>query len=117
MTWNTQAYFTAGAHQATALGRARSWALNILSRLLTPRGQTTSVDPAAFDELLKAYVRIGESLPLLTQYQELFRAKPQMVTILSDMYKEMLKFHHIVLRYFQIPRSHHLHQLGISCAC
>lgn len=66
--------------------------------------QATSSHPGAFNELLDAYESIGESLPLLTQYQTLFQAKPHAVRNLWLIYEDLLKFHHIILRYFQQPR-------------
>lgn len=66
--------------------------------------QATSSHPGAFNELLDAYESIGESLPLLTQYQTLFQAKPHAVRNLWLIYEDLLKFHHIILRYFQQPQ-------------
>ncbi|KAF2492653.1 hypothetical protein BU16DRAFT_551492 [Lophium mytilinum] len=57
----------------------------------------------AFTELLDTYEHIGESLPLLLQYQDLFHSKPHMVRVLSLMYEDILKFHRIALSYFQQP--------------
>ncbi|UKZ69787.1 uncharacterized protein TrAtP1_010791 [Trichoderma atroviride] len=65
--------------------------------------QATSADPEAFNELLDTYKGIGESLPLLTQYQTLFQAKPHMVQNLWLIYDDVLAFHSIIFRYFQQP--------------
>lgn len=54
--------------------------------------------------MLDTYERIGEILPLLSQYEELFRRRPHMGRVLSLMYEDILKFHRIALRYFQQPR-------------
>ncbi|KAI0157994.1 putative zinc finger protein [Hypoxylon sp. FL1284] len=64
---------------------------------------TTSVDDVAFCELLNAYECIGEALPLLLQYRDLFRAQPHMVRVLALIYDDVLKFQRIILRYFQQP--------------
>ncbi|KAK6082031.1 zinc finger protein [Seiridium cupressi] len=66
--------------------------------------QTTSVSDVAFNEFLDAYRRMGENLPLLLQYQDLFRAKPHMVRVLALIYEDVLKFQRIILRYFQQPQ-------------
>lgn len=55
----------------------------------------------AFSELLDTYEYIGENLPLLLQYQELFRTNPHMIKVLSLMYEDILKFHRIAIQYFQ----------------
>ncbi|KAJ5608405.1 hypothetical protein N7537_005024 [Penicillium hordei] len=55
----------------------------------------------AFSEVLDTYEYIGENLPLLLQYQELFRTNPHMIKVLSLMYEDILKFHRIAIQYFQ----------------
>ncbi|KAF2807330.1 putative zinc finger protein [Mytilinidion resinicola] len=65
--------------------------------------QVASAYAEAFTELLDTYENIGESLPLLLQYQDLFHSKPHMVQVLSLMYEDILKFHRIALAYFQQP--------------
>ncbi|KAF1995032.1 hypothetical protein P154DRAFT_548731 [Amniculicola lignicola CBS 123094] len=62
-----------------------------------------SVMVEAFEELLQTYERIGDLIPLLLQYEQLFRKHPHMVRILVLMYEDILSFHHIALRYFQQP--------------
>ncbi|KAL7933255.1 hypothetical protein V8C35DRAFT_305329 [Trichoderma chlorosporum] len=64
----------------------------------------TTAHAKAFDELLNAYEGIGKSLPLLTQYPALFQDNSHMVRILSLIYKEILAFHHILLRYFHLAQ-------------
>ncbi|KAI0550332.1 putative zinc finger protein [Xylaria curta] len=66
--------------------------------------QATSVLDDAFCELLNAYEHIGQSLPLLMQYQNVFHTTPHMVRVLSLMYEDILKFQRIILRYFQQPQ-------------
>ncbi|CAI7590736.1 unnamed protein product [Penicillium crustosum] len=56
---------------------------------------------SAFSELLDTYEYIGENLPLLLQYQELFHTNPHMIKVLSLMYEDILKFHRIAIQYFQ----------------
>ncbi|KAI0098179.1 putative zinc finger protein [Nemania sp. FL0031] len=66
--------------------------------------QTTSVANDAFDELLDAYERMGEGLPLLIQHQRLFHDMPHMTQILSHIYEDIISFQLIIWRYFQQPR-------------
>ncbi|GAW19057.1 hypothetical protein ANO14919_085410 [Xylariales sp. No.14919] len=66
--------------------------------------QATSVDDGAFCELLSAYSRMGDSLPLLMRHRDLFQATSPMVRVLSEMYVDILKFQRIVMRYFQQPQ-------------
>ncbi|KAJ5373531.1 hypothetical protein N7517_005537 [Penicillium concentricum] len=56
---------------------------------------------SALSELLDTYEYIGENLPLLLQYQELFRTNPHMIKVLSLMYEDILKFHRLAIQYFQ----------------
>ncbi|KAK8851009.1 zinc finger protein [Apiospora arundinis] len=65
--------------------------------------QTTSVSSEAFHELLDAYASIGEALPLLSQYGDLFHTKKHMVRVLALMYEDVLTFQRIILSYFQQP--------------
>ncbi|KAI1769143.1 hypothetical protein GGR53DRAFT_528987 [Hypoxylon sp. FL1150] len=58
---------------------------------------------AAFDELLGTYEKLGESIPLLLQYENHFREDPNMLRVLIIMYKDILEFHRQALRYFQQP--------------
>ena len=55
----------------------------------------------AFDALLDAYQQIGESLPLLSQYQNLFERNPHMRRVLELIYMDILEFHKKALKYFQ----------------
>ncbi|KAF2102281.1 hypothetical protein NA57DRAFT_35425 [Rhizodiscina lignyota] len=57
----------------------------------------------AFTELLDAYEQIGENLPLLSQYQDLFKTNSHMVAVLPLMYEDILKFHKDALHYFEQP--------------
>ncbi|KAK8068838.1 hypothetical protein PG994_005454 [Apiospora phragmitis] len=65
--------------------------------------QATSEHGEAFRELLSAYACIGEALPRLLQYQDLFRTEPHMVQVLALLYEDVLMFQRIILRYFQQP--------------
>ena len=47
---------------------------------------------------------MGEKLPLLIQYQDVFNLMPHMTQILSHIYEDILNFQLIILRYFQQPR-------------
>ncbi|KAF2267625.1 putative zinc finger protein [Lojkania enalia] len=64
---------------------------------------TSSAYVDAFKELLDAYQHIGENIPLLIQYEELFRSNSDMLGTLALMYEDVLKFHHDALTYFQKP--------------
>ncbi|KAJ5809175.1 uncharacterized protein N7503_001393 [Penicillium pulvis] len=55
----------------------------------------------AFQELVNTYESLGDSIPLLLQYQELFRTKPHMTRVLSLMYEDILSFHRLAMKYFQ----------------
>lgn len=55
----------------------------------------------AFDKVLDAYKEIGESMPQVLQYQQLFYESPHMRTILVLIYQDLLEFHKEALRYFR----------------
>lgn len=63
----------------------------------------TSTFSEAFSELLDAYQRIGENLPLLRQYQTLFPIDMRIGKISVFMYEDILEFHRRALNYFQQP--------------
>ncbi|PMD12225.1 hypothetical protein NA56DRAFT_756767 [Hyaloscypha hepaticicola] len=63
--------------------------------------QTASAYTEAFDALLDAYQQIGESLPLLSQYQALFQRNPSMRKVLALIYSDILEFHKKALKYFR----------------
>lgn len=50
---------------------------------------------------MDAYQRIGEQIPLLSQYESLFRSQPQMTRVLSLFYEDILKFHWKAMKYFK----------------
>ncbi|KAI1772544.1 hypothetical protein F4818DRAFT_426298 [Hypoxylon cercidicola] len=64
----------------------------------------------AFHELLDTYEKLGESFPLLLQYERLFREDANMLRVLTIMYKDILEFHRQALRYFQQPMLKQLFQ-------
>jgi len=55
----------------------------------------------AFDSLMDAYQRIGEQIPLLTQYENIFRSQPKMTQVLQLFYHDILDFHWKAMRYFK----------------
>ncbi|KAL0253341.1 hypothetical protein SLS55_010317 [Diplodia seriata] len=57
----------------------------------------------AFNALLDAYVDIGESIPLLAQYEQVFQDKAQMHVVLEFIYTDVLDFHASAIRYFKSP--------------
>ncbi|XXG96436.1 hypothetical protein Hte_002719 [Hypoxylon texense] len=59
----------------------------------------------AFHELLDIYEELGESFPLLRQYERLFHEDPNMLRVLAIMYKDILEFHRQAFRYFQQPST------------
>ncbi|KAH8687413.1 hypothetical protein BGZ60DRAFT_363661, partial [Tricladium varicosporioides] len=63
--------------------------------------QIASAYTEAFDALLDAYQHIGESLPLLSQYQALLQRNPSMSKVLALIYNDILEFHKKALRYFR----------------
>jgi tetratricopeptide (TPR) repeat protein len=64
---------------------------------------STFVD--AFGELLSVYQQIGERLPNIMQYEQLFRSNSEMKGVLALLYEDILRFHQVALRYFQAKRK------------
>ncbi|KAK8015049.1 hypothetical protein PG990_008345 [Apiospora arundinis] len=64
----------------------------------------------AFHELLDVYERLGESIPMVLQFEELFRKDDNMRRVLSGMWKDILEFHKHALKYFQQPMWRQLFQ-------
>ena len=50
---------------------------------------------------MDAYAKIGEQLPLLLDYEELFGDNPHMIDALQWIYVDILTFHKHALRFFQ----------------
>lgn len=67
-----------------------------------------------FDTLLDAYAKIGEQLPLLPEYEELFGDNPHMIDALQWIYVDILTFHKHALRFFQ-GTSQSMHVLRGQC--
>ncbi|KAH0563508.1 hypothetical protein GP486_001929 [Trichoglossum hirsutum] len=55
----------------------------------------------ALNSLLDAYQQIGEQIPQLLQYQQIFATSPHMGTILAMIYQDILEFHREALKYFK----------------
>lgn len=55
----------------------------------------------AFNALLDAYLKIGDNIPQLSQYQQLFETNPHMQLALASIYEDILEFHKEALRYFR----------------
>jgi hypothetical protein len=51
--------------------------------------------------LLEAYAQIGESLPLLADYESLFGENSHMIDALQWIYVDILAFHQRAIRFFQ----------------
>lgn len=65
--------------------------------------QVASTFTDAFNELLDVYEKIGEGVPFLLQYERLFTQDMNMQRVLVIIYKDILRFHHKALKYFQQP--------------
>ncbi|KAF2658989.1 C2H2 domain-containing protein [Lophiostoma macrostomum CBS 122681] len=61
---------------------------------------TASAHLDAWDKLLDAYDQIGENLPLLSEYESIFRNDPHMLQALVLMYTDILDFHQRAMRFF-----------------
>ena len=57
----------------------------------------------SFDTLLDAYKQLAETIPLLEQYQALFKTHQHMVDALAEIYADILEFHGAALRVFKQP--------------
>lgn len=57
----------------------------------------------SFDRLLDAYEELGEALPMLHQYQDLFKSQPELEKVLVMLYRDILDFHRGALRFFTRP--------------
>jgi hypothetical protein len=55
----------------------------------------------ALNSLLDAYQQIGEQIPQLSQYQELFSSSSHMRTALFMIFQDILEFHREALGYFK----------------
>jgi hypothetical protein len=87
--------------------------------------QVASAWTESFDTLLDAYKQLAESIPLLEQYQALFRNNQHMVDALSEIYADILEFHGAALRVFKQPSEVPKHgqiafvnfcQHGVNCS-
>ena len=70
--------------------------------------QTASAFVEAFDELLDMYKEIGENIPLLMQYESLFKDPNfgHMRRVVDLLYMDVLKFHHAAYKYFKQRRKY-----------
>lgn len=57
----------------------------------------------ALNSLIKAYMEIGELLPQLQAYQQHCISNAYMRMVLALMYKDILEFHAVALKYFRKP--------------
>lgn len=67
--------------------------------------QTASTVADSLETLLEAYYQIGEQLPLLKDYEQLFADNPYMVQALELMYLDILEFHQQAMRFFSGGRK------------
>jgi len=89
---------------AQRLGEEYIFAFSLCSTrvlLIFPSLQVASTFADAFDALLDAYQDIGENIPLLAQYESLFKDNPHMYTVLELIYTDILEFHRKALSYFK----------------
>lgn len=84
-----------------------------VSAALTISVKVASSWAKSFDTLLDAYQQIGEQIPLLLQYQNVFDQSPHMASVLEMIYKDILEFHQQALRVFGKP-SESKHIPGID---
>lgn len=57
----------------------------------------------SLDILLNAYEEIGENIPQLLEYQQLFENNSHMRKVLEWMYGDILEFHRRALKIFKRP--------------
>lgn len=65
-----------------------------------PRLKTASALEESFDQLLNAYEQIGERMPQLQKYEEIFSLDPRMQKVLEQYYEDILEFHRRALKFF-----------------
>lgn len=63
---------------------------------------------------MDVYKRVGEGLPLLSQYKGVFHAKPHTVRVLLYLYKDILQLHRDSLIYFRQPSQYRFANCFIS---
>lgn len=68
--------------------------------------QISSSWAEAFHDLVEMYEKIGESLPQLLQTERLFRDDTAMRRVLALVYKDILEFHRLAMRYFKQPSTY-----------
>ncbi|KAK2606195.1 hypothetical protein QQS21_003366 [Conoideocrella luteorostrata] len=66
--------------------------------------QISSTVAKPFGQLLDAYERMGENMPLLGQYIDHLGPSSHMIHIIKLIYEDILKFHQLALQYFQQPK-------------
>ncbi|KAK8879908.1 zinc finger protein [Apiospora arundinis] len=64
----------------------------------------------AFHELLDVYEKLGESIPMVLQFEKLFQEDDNMRRVLFIIWKDILEFHRQALKYFQQPMWKQLFQ-------
>lgn len=55
----------------------------------------------AFNALLDGYSEIGQSIPLLVDYQQMFVSNPYMQGALTSIFEDVLEFHWVAIKYFK----------------
>lgn len=55
----------------------------------------------AFDSLLDTYQQVGEQIPLLESYKDLFSNHPHMRSLLVMIYQDIMSFHLTAFRFFR----------------
>ncbi|KAI8940928.1 hypothetical protein NX059_002183 [Plenodomus lindquistii] len=65
---------------------------------------TASTFTDSFELLIDAYEQIGEQLPMLMEYRELFFSDPKLVDALKAMYTDILEFHQRAISFFTEKR-------------
>ncbi|KAK5050383.1 hypothetical protein LTR84_003664 [Exophiala bonariae] len=65
------------------------------------RSKTASNVSDAFNALLDGYRTIGEQMPLLLQYSDLFKSNPYMQKALASIFEDVLEFHLLAVQLFK----------------
>lgn len=65
--------------------------------------QVASTWADSFDILLDAYERLGENIPIFSDYKVIFESNTKFQDVLAVVYEDILEFHQTALRFFKRP--------------
>jgi hypothetical protein len=77
-------------------------------------GQTASAWSESLNSVLNAYQDIGDEMPLLADYQELFSSNAHMREVLVMIYSDILEFHREAMLHFNKRGKVQSRVVGIS---